>query len=275
MRLSEKPAPGKEATTSGIAQPDSSRQRRYWHSRALRFAIRVIPRSWRFRTALLCARMVPPLIRRTMPYRQRRKSIVDGPVEIALYIILAGLTRDGIAFDPRLRVVDFELFEAAVRRRKGVLLISGHGALGFAFLGYLAERGYQASVVSYYPDSHHLLAPKVPVPTVSPGRSYLFEVRERFRRGEVVGAMIDRAEAIEGRTVPVETHEGTLHVADALIQVAENAGAEVIFLRSWVESSAIAIELASPSQSPERNAKSIARDFAQFIQHHVSSGETR
>src|SRR6202011_4253179 len=101
---------------------------------------------------LWSARILAPLIRMTELYRQRRKFIVDGSVEIGLDLILAGLTRNGIDFEPRLRVFNFELVEAAVKSGRGVLVISAHGVLGLAFLRYLAERGYEASVVSPFPN---------------------------------------------------------------------------------------------------------------------------
>jgi lauroyl/myristoyl acyltransferase len=257
-------------SNSETAGPSGSpRDRRYRLSRILRSALRAIPLRYRFRSALWAARMLVPVIRRTALYRERRKSIVDGSVEIALYIILAGLTRDGTEFEPRLRITGFELFEAALRSGKGVLVISAHGMLGLAFWRYLVERGHQASIVS--PAPHYFLGRRVPIPIISPGRTYLFEIRERFRKGEVIGAMIDRARAKRARTFTVETRDGTVHLANALVQVAANATAEVIFLRSWVESGAIAIELAAPSPTPERDADSITRDFAQFIQRHVST----
>lgn len=275
VRLSAKRGSNNKTATDNIAVRASSGTRRYWSSGMLRFALRGVPRSWRFQAALWSARLLAPVIRTTAPYRERRTMLIDGPVEIALYLILAGLVRHGIDFELRLRVLNFERFEAAVRSGRGVLLISPHGVFGLAFLRYLDERGYHASVVSPFAKPDYPLAPKVPVQVITPGRSFLFEVRERFRKGEVVGAMIDRAEAVEGHTFPVEVRDGTLHLASALIHVAENAAAEVIFLRSWVEDNAIVIELASPSSSPKGGAESIARDFAQFIQRHVSTGANR
>jgi lauroyl/myristoyl acyltransferase len=255
--------------TSGRADP--AQARRYWYSRMLGLALRCVPRAYRFQGAVWSARLAGPAIRATALYREQRKKLIDGPLEIALDLILSVLTRDGIDFELRLRVSNFNLFEAAVRSKTGVLLISPHAVLGVSFLKYLHERGYQVCVVSPLPDPHRFLVPNVPIELVSPGRTYLFEVRERLRKGEIVGAMIDRATAIERRTFPVETVNGTLHLAGALLEVAQNAGAQVVFFRSWVEGNAIAIELSSPSPASERTADSIARDFARFIQRHVSS----
>jgi hypothetical protein len=257
---------GSNSTTN---DPDGQpEERRHWLSRILRFGLRATPRRHRFRVALSCARQLAPLVQRTAYYRQQRKSLVDGPIDITLYLILAGLTRNGIAFAPRLRVSGFELFEAAVRLRRGVLLISGHNVFGFTILGYMAERGYKACQVSYTPDPHNLLAPDVAAPTITPGRSYLLEIRDRFRNGEVIGAMIDRAEAVGSRTFPIATAGGTLHLADALIEVAAHARASVIFLRASVGNDAIDIELSAPGSSTG-DARSVARDFAQFLQGHI------
>jgi lauroyl/myristoyl acyltransferase len=244
--------------------------KRRWYSRILGLILRCVPPGHRFQAAIWSARLAGPAIRATAMYREQGRKLIDSPLEIALGMILSALTRDGIGFELRFRVSNFDLFEAAAGSGTGVLLISPHAVFGFSFLKYLHERGYQVCVVSPSPDPHRFLAPNVPIQLVTPGRTYLFDVRERLRKGEIVGAMIDRAKPIEGRTFPVETGDGTLHLAGALPEVAQNAGAQVVFFRSWVEGNAIAIELSSPSPAPERNAESIVRDFAQFIQRHVS-----
>lgn len=248
----------------------------------LRLMLRLVPRRHRFSAALVCARLLTPVISRTAYCRSRRKSIVDSPLEISLYLILAGLTREGISYEPCLRITGFDLFEAKVKAGRGVLLISGHNVFGFAILNYLAERGYKASLVSYTPDPHRLLAPGVPTEVIAPNRSYLLQIRNRFRNGEVVGAMIDRSEAVGDRTFPVATAGGTVHLADALIEVATHAKAGIIFLRASVEEGAIEIELTRP-RLPEgdaksdikSDAKSIARDFAQFLQSHILRNTSR
>ena len=240
----------------------------------LRLVLRLVPRRHRFWAALHCARLLTPVISRTSYYRSRRKSIVDSPFEISLYLILGGLTREGIGYEPWLRITGFDLFEAEVKAGRGVLLISGHNVFGFAILNYMAERGYKASLISYAPDPHRLLAPGVATEVIAPNRSYLLQIRNRFRNGEVVGAMIDRSEAVGDRTFPVATAGGTLHLADALIEVAAHAKAGVVFLRASVDKDTINIELTRPER-PGGDARSIAQDFARFLQSHIQRNASR
>jgi lauroyl/myristoyl acyltransferase len=202
-------------------------------------------------------------------FRTRRKSVVETPTEIVLYSIINELSHAGTEFEPQLRVRGLELIEVAIRSGKGVLLISTRNMLGQVFVRYLADHCYPVLLVS--PDPNVLFGGRAPVPTIAPGLKYFLAIRERLRKGEIVIATPDRGRANARRTIPVETPEGTVHFATPLIEVALNAKAEIIFMRTWIKDKAVAVELAPSSFSEEPDTNAIALQYADFIRYHVAS----
>jgi hypothetical protein len=242
-----------------------------WHAalRALCTAMGAIPRSSRFPAAVLLARLLVPVVRMTEMFRVRRTAVVETPVEIVLYAILNALTRAGTEFDPQVQISGSELIESSVRSGKGVLLIGTRTMLGHAFLRCLSDRGYSISLVSPVPCL--LFGSKAFVPTISPGLKYFFEVREHLRRAEIVVATPDRGRARRARTMSVKTREGTVHFATPLIEVAINAKADVIFMRTWLKDDVINVELSPSSWSDDPGAHDIAFRYAELVRRHVAA----
>jgi lauroyl/myristoyl acyltransferase len=243
----------------------------FWHA-ALRFlgvAIRTLPRSYRFLAAVFLAPLLVPIVRTTTMFGNRRRSVVETPKEIVLYSILNELARAGTEFEARVHVKGLELIEASIGSGKGVLLISARAMLGHAFVRYLVDQGYSVWLVS--PDPRSLFGSKMPVPTLSPGLKYFLEIREHLRKGEIVIATPDRSRATPARTLSVETPEGTVHFATPLIEVALNAKAVVVFMRTWLKGAVVSVELSPSSLSGEPDANAIALQYADIIRHHVAT----
>lgn len=202
-------------------------------------------------------------------FRERRKSVVETPLEIVLYSILRALEQAGTEFDPRMHVRGFELIEASIKSDKGVLLISPRMMLAHAFLRYLADQGYSAWLVAPHP--YPLFGRRTTVPTISPTVKYFLEVREHLKTREIVMATPDRGRAwARGRTLSVNTLEGTVHFAPPLIEVALNAKANVIFVRTWLKDDVITIELLPSTLSGEPAANAIALQYAELVRRHVA-----
>jgi lauroyl/myristoyl acyltransferase len=242
-----------------------------WHAalRALGMTMRALPRSYRFPAAVFLARLLMPVVRTTKMFRERRTTVVETPMEIVLYSILNALGRAGTEFEPRVHVRGFELIETSMGSGNGVLLIGARTMLGHAFVRYLADHGYPVWLVS--PDPYRLFGKRTPVPTISPGLKYFLEVREHLRKGEIVIATPDRGRARQARTLSVKTREGTVHFATPLIEVAINAKADVIFMRTWLKNDVIAIELSPSSLSGEPEANAIALQYADLVRRHVAA----
>jgi hypothetical protein len=217
----------------------------------------------------LLARLLMPVVRMTEMFRVRRATVVETPVEIVLYSILNALTRAGTEFEPEVQVSGFEFIENSVRSGGGVLLISTRTMLGHAFLRYLSDRGYSISLVS--PDPCRLFGSKTFVPAIAPGLKYFLEVREHLRSAEIVVATPDRDRARRARTMSVKTPEGTVHFATPLIEVAINAKADVIFMRTWLKDDVINVELSPSSLSDDPEAQDIAFQYAEVVRRHVAA----
>lgn len=246
-----------------------------WHAalRVLGMAISALPRAYRYRAAVFLARLFLPVVRTTRMFRERRTNVIETPGEIVLYSILNALGRAGIEFDPQLHVAGFELLERSVESGKGVLLIGARTMLGHAFVRYLADHAYRLSLVS--PDPYALFGRTTLVPTISPGLKYFLEVRERLRKGEIVIATPDRGPAPRPRTLTVKTREGTVHFAPPLIEVAMNAKAELLFMRTWLKGDVINVELSPGSLPGDADANAIALRYADFVQRHIVERDTR
>jgi lauroyl/myristoyl acyltransferase len=204
-------------------------------------------------------------------FRERRKSVVETPLEIVLYSILRALEQAGTEFDPRMHVRGFELIQTSMKSDKGVLLISGRVMLAHAFLRYLADQGYSAWLVAPHP--YPLFGRRTTVPTISPTVKYFLEVREHLKKREIVMATPDRGRA-RTRTLSVKTVEGTVHFAPPLIEVALNAKANVIFIRTWLKDGVITIELSPSTLSGEPEANAIALQYAELVRRHVAERDS-
>jgi hypothetical protein len=97
------------------------------------------------------------------------------------------------------------------------------------------------------------------------------EVRERLRKAGIVIATPDRGRARSARTISVKTGEGTVHFATPLIEVAINAKADVIFMRTWLEHDVINVELSPLSLSDDPEPHDIAFQYAEFVRRHVAA----
>jgi hypothetical protein len=243
----------------------------FWHAalRTLGLAMRALPRSYRFPVAVFLARLLVPLVRRTKMFGERRKAVVETPVEIVLYAILDALDRVETQFEPRLKITGFELIRTSIGSAKGVLLIGARTMLGHAFLRYLHDHGHSVRLIS--PDPCRLFGRATSLPTISLGLKFFLEVRDHLKKGEIVVAATDRGRARRARTLSVETREGTIHFATPLIEVAINAKADVIFMRATLETDTIAIELSRPSQSGEPEVHAIALGYADLVRRHVAA----
>jgi hypothetical protein len=233
---------------------------------SLAAAIRLLPRRWRFRAAMLAARAAEPLVRRTEPFRLQRSSRMDGAREIAAHLVLHTLTRNGCEFDPEVEVRGWDDFVRACRDGRGVLLASPHAALGLILLRLFHE--YDLPAVTVTGEDERIPGTRLRAPTMQPSPAFLIAARSRMRRGEAVCAMLDRAEHQEGRTIDVDTANGPIIVAPALLHVAAKCGARVAFTSMRVDGLHLSgvIDMARGQTVEE-----LTEEFVEFVRSHVSA----
>ena len=254
-----------------IARGSSNHRWYFFHLAGFLFAMamRLIPRRRRFRAAVLVTRAALPLLRKTEAYREQRKAKVDGLREIALYLTLECLTRHGTTFDPVINVTNYESVERALATGKGVLSISPHTVLSVLLARLFHDAGQYPVSITADPRMRvggTILAAE----TIQPSPTFLVAIRNRLRRGRLVCAMLDRAEAREGRTVEFVTSRGRVIIATALIRVAVRSEANVLFSLAYLDERGIVMTFAEPSPS-SGSVAAITRDFIEFVRAHIEA----
>jgi lauroyl/myristoyl acyltransferase len=229
--------------------------------RAVALLFRAIPERLRFSAATAVARCLAPAIRRTRAFEERTKLNTDDLRETSLELLLMMLTRHGTTFTPRLRV---QAEEHLPQPGTGpILVVSPHTMLSMLFLRYLEDRGFEPFVVAAYPG---LRTPgtRLPARVLDPSSGLLLKVRRLLRDGATVTAMIDR-DRPERRNAEYEISAGRLFVSDALLQLALQHDAHVVFLATRLdERSRIVFNLAAPSR-PAADVRGLAAEFAGFV----------
>ncbi len=237
-----------------------------FHSAEFCFAalMLIVPRRYRFGAARLIARALLPLFRRTDAYREQQIKKLHSPYEIALYLVLNALTKNGTRFDPVFDVKGYEEFERAHAAGKGILVVGPHAALTLLMVRHFYDNGLDPVVIS--PDPRlRIGGTKVTAKTVQPSPTFLVKTRSRLRRGELVCAMPDRAEHQGVRTIEFSTGNGRVIFAPALMHVAARCGAEVLFTEVHVEGHKLAGRIARPSSLSSCAADAVTQDFMEFV----------
>ena len=242
----------------------------HWHlvSRALALALWAVPRRHRFSAAALLGRFSTPVVRRTPWYRAQRRNRIDGAGEISLYHALEVLTNSGALFDPALRVEGAEVLDDALRRGRGVLVVSPHARLSQLIFRILYDRGHVPTVVSAAP-SAHVYGTRLLIRTIQPSPTFMIPLRSVLRRGGVVCAMVDGKRAAGQRLIEFATAEGQMYISDALIRLALRCEASVVFVSVRLDRRrGVVLTIAGPAASRGLTAAPVANDGAAFIHAH-------
>jgi lauroyl/myristoyl acyltransferase len=228
--------------------------------------MRLVPRRGRFAAALLIARVITPVIRRTDAYRGLRTVWkVDGAAEIALYYVLHVMTKYDAIFDPVLEVDNYGALGDALAEGNGVLILAPHTMLLYLLFRHFHDEGLEPVGLSTAPATR-LVGTAVEANTLQPSATILLSVRNLLRRGRLVCGMPDRGDSRQGRTIEFETHNGRKILDPALMKVAVRAGARVLFTEVHVSRSRVFATVVAPSS---RTADGLAEEFMEFVRKHV------
>lgn len=229
-------------------------------------AVRALPRRRRFRAAMLLARALEPFLRRTAAFHLQARSGVDGPREIAANLVLRALTRHGTEFDPELDVRGWDELARACREGRAVFLAAPHMALVLLLLRLCHDHGI--SMLGIMTERELIYGTRVVAPTIAPSPTFLVTARNALRRGGFVSAMVDPSEHQPGRTVEVQTDNGPMIVAPALLQIAAACRAQVVFMEMHVDGDRIAGNIV-PATSDA--VEGLTREFAEFVRGHAAA----
>lgn len=231
-----------------------------------RLVMRAIPRRHRFSAVVAMARLPAPLLHWSTLAQGFSRCVLETPQEFAAARLTWMLNRAGIRYTPRVAVRGIEELERALARGRGVLLPGPHTHLTALAVRHLHEAGYPVTAVAgshYVPPSWR----SGEVPRIAPSPHILVEVREALAAGKLVFAMIDSTAPVPGKSVPVETAGGTLHVTYGLLRAARMCGAATVFIASRLAEGGVVCTLAAPR--PEESDDGGLREFSRFVQEYA------
>jgi len=194
----------------------------------------IVPRRRRFDAAVLFARPLVEILRRTPQYRLLDSTAFNSDADIALHLLLHTLTANGAAFDPLVRIDGYERFAAAHRRGRGVLLVAVHTPLVLLMLRRFHDDGMAPFVVAADP-ALRVAGTTVIADTVQPSANMLVQIRNRLRQGRLVCAMLDGGACPKPRMTEVDTPLGRVRFSPELLHVAARCGAAVAFSEAHLE----------------------------------------
>jgi lauroyl/myristoyl acyltransferase len=208
--------------------------------------------------------------------RRARGTLAHGsrwtdPQDQMLRQMLGELDEMGVRYRPLLAVHGFEVLEQAIARGRGVLMVGIHGGLGVVAARLLDDRRIPATFVSGVPR----------VPVMGTGRfatvlmiatHFMVRVRTSWRRGGIVGAMIDQRDAGERGSIRVATRSGEIGMSTALISLALGCGASIVFVHGGVDASGqLNAWFEAPASPMNRSAEDITREFVAFLRERSPS----
>jgi hypothetical protein len=111
-------------------------------------SMRVVPRRYRFATALSLARVTVPLFRASAAYREQWIKNFHRPDEIVLYLLLNALAKNGTRFDLEIATTGYQHFERGFAKGKGVLVTGHHAALTLLMIRFFHDQGLAPVVIT-------------------------------------------------------------------------------------------------------------------------------
>ena len=226
--------------------------------------MRLVPRRFRFGVMMRAARVIAPFIARRESRRAHETARMDGAADLAVHLVWHVMTKNGVPFDP---IVDWNGYEdvvSAYREGRGVLLASPHAALGLLSIRQNYDHGLRPITITSHPT--RVPGTRILHETIQPSATFFVTAKQRLREGRLVGAMIDRAEHTEERTIEFETPRGPLIVAPALLELAVRCGARVAFVAARTDHGRVVGRFAVASGD---STEKLVREYVDFVRAHI------
>lgn len=224
---------------------------------------RLLPQSKRFAVARRIALALAPMLRRSR-YYQRRPSLLDGPREEALRIVMRTMTRARVPFD-----VDIHIHGRELLPERGVFMVTGHFLLNIMMTRWIYESGRHFITGLGGPREPMFIAgTAVPLDHVFSGPAIFTSLRKKIAAGSVAFLTIEVPVPTEG-WIPLETVAGTRYVSPATFTVAARTKTPVVYAATYLDARGrLCVFYERPtSEDPE----TMAREFCTFLQKHVGA----
>lgn len=257
-----------------VADPHQARQQRSRPGVSLRAlfqifadlagnAFRLLPKKKRFAVARRIALLMAPLLKRTR-YFARRMSLLDGPREESLRIVLRTMTRTRVQFDPELDIHGGELIEG-----RPVLITSGHFLLNLAMSRPVFDAGGKFTLTFGLPrEPVYYFGTIVPIPyhLASP---YLFLHMRRSMANGSVGFMIPETATPEKDWLRIETAAGPRYVSPALFTFVARTRTPLVFGATYLSPGGrLTITYEQPRTT---DAEGMIAEYCDFLRRQVAA----
>lgn len=203
-------------------------------------AFALVPLRHRFRVVMRVSTPMAALLDAVLFVLRRRLRLATSR-EYAIAFLLGTLDEHRVEYVMPPTTDDVPALRAAAEST-GVLMVSTHANAGLTRLGLrdLCDANVPVVVVSG--------APNFPIAgrgrglrTIAPEGAFLVAVRSCWRRGEIVGSMVDTTPLTGNRRVHQE--DGQFTLADPIVRLAARCGVPVFIMTSHVERNRVAVPI--------------------------------
>ena len=218
----------------------------------------------RFAVASWIAMRIAPFLRRSN-YYDRRPSLLDGPREESLRMVLRSLTRARVQFDPTVVVHGREHLHNGA-----LIVVSGHFLLNITLSRVLHEAGRLMTVVLGMPrEPIYYFGTKKPLPYRYSAPQLFLQLRTFLAREEVVFITVEQTEKLDADWIDVETREGMRYVSPAAFSFAAKTGIPLVFSATHVDARGrIHLTIEKPLS---REPAEMTAEFCEFLRKRVAA----
>lgn len=226
-------------------------------------AFRVLPRKQRYGAARRIAAAIAPLVKRS-PYFQRRPSLLDGPGEEALRIILRAMTRARVLFDPRYEVIGRELVA-----NRPVLIISAHFLLNIHMSRMIQDEGRRFFASLGGPrEPMYYFGTREPLDFHFADATLFVRVRKTIAQGHVAFVIAELEQPCPDWS-EVKTVAGSRYVSPAVFGFVERTRIPAVFGVTYLNANGqVTMTFEAPKTS---EGKAMQAEFCEFLARHAAA----
>ena len=226
--------------------------------------MRLVPRRHRFGLTVHLADLLRSPTRWLALHRRLGSFRWNSDRDVALYLLLNSITKNGTTFDLVLNVEGEELVDEALASRRGVLFVAPHAHLSLLIFRYLYDRGHSPVILAKH-SSYAVIGTRAKVATVKPSPTALIRFRSALRAGGTACAMIDQTQPKGKRSVEFEVSGTRTAVSTAILRLAVKCNAHVLFIVGGTDGRQVRLSFGSPRTTSTGSADAIANDFVHFV----------
>jgi hypothetical protein len=228
-------------------------------------AFRLLPKKRRFAVARRIALTIAPLLKRS-PYYARRPSLLDGPREEALRMVLRTMTRARVQFDPEVEVRGRELLPEG-----GVLTVTGHFLLNILMTRWMFDAGRRFTAALGGPrEPMYYFGTTEPLPHRFSGPQILVQLRSDLAAGNICSVAIESPIAYEN-WIPFDTAAGRRYLSPTAFAFVRRTGTPVIFAATYLSPEGRVVVTYERPHSEDPAART--DEFREFLQRHIAAIE--